>query len=78
MRARASRFLTDRYACRTQLNYLFELVAFGIVVLTAVWPMFLVANAMAAHCDKALPVHEDAIVSNARTFIPRGTEVLIK
>ena len=48
MRARASRFLADRYAYRTQPNYLFELVAFGIVVVTAVWPIFLLANAMAA------------------------------
>jgi hypothetical protein len=47
MRARASRFLTDRHAYRTQPNYLFELVAFGIVVVTAIWPIFLLANAMA-------------------------------
>jgi hypothetical protein len=48
MRIRASRFFTDRYAYRAQPNYLFELVAFGIIVVTAIWPIFLVANAMAA------------------------------
>ena len=47
MRVRAARFLTDRYAYRTQPNYLSELVAFGIVVLIAVWPMFLLAGVMA-------------------------------
>jgi len=47
MRVRAARFLTDRYAYRTQPNYLSELVAFGIVVLVAVWPMFLLAGVMA-------------------------------
>jgi len=47
MRVRAARFLTDRYAYRTQPNYLSELVAFGIVVLIAVWPMLLLASVMA-------------------------------
>ena len=47
MRVRAVRFLTDRYAYRTQPNYLSELVVFGIVVLIAVWPMFLLAGVMA-------------------------------
>jgi hypothetical protein len=47
MRVRAARFLTDRYAYRTQPNYLSELVVFGIVVLIAVWPMFLLAGVMA-------------------------------
>jgi len=46
-RTRGRRFLTDRYAYRTQPNYLSELVAFGIVVLVAVWPMFLLAGVMA-------------------------------
>jgi len=46
MRVRAARFLTDRYAYRTQPNYLSELVVFGIVVLIAVWPMFLLAGVM--------------------------------
>jgi hypothetical protein len=44
MRIRASRFVTDRYAYRERPNYLIELVAFGIVVITAILSM---ANAMA-------------------------------
>ncbi len=47
MRVRASRFLTDRYAYRARPNYLFELVAFAIIVVTAIWPVFLLANALA-------------------------------
>ena len=47
MRVRASRFLTDRYAYRARPNYLFELVAFAIIVVIAIWPVFLLANAMA-------------------------------
>ena len=48
IRIRASRFFTDRYAYRAQPNYLFELVAFGIIVVTSVWPIFLLANALAS------------------------------
>ena len=48
MRVRASRFFADRYAYRAQPNYLSELVAFGIIVVTAIFPIFLLANAMAA------------------------------
>jgi hypothetical protein len=47
MRIRARRFITDRYAYRTDSNYAFELVAFGLVVATAFWPIFVVASAMA-------------------------------
>ncbi|MGH7981634.1 MAG: hypothetical protein ACREFF_00645 [Candidatus Udaeobacter sp.] len=47
IRIRASRFFTDRYAYRAQPNYLSELIAFGIIVFIAVWPMVLLANAMA-------------------------------
>ena len=47
IRIRVRRFITDRYAYRAQPNYLAELVAFGIIVLTAFWPMLLLANAMA-------------------------------
>jgi hypothetical protein len=47
MHVRASRFLSDRYAYRAQPNYVSELVAFVIIVLTAIWPVFLLANAMA-------------------------------
>ena len=46
MRIRARRFITDRYAYRTDPNYAFELVAFGLVVATACWPMVVVASAM--------------------------------
>jgi len=48
MRVRASRFLSDRYAYRAQPDYLSELVAFAIIVVIAIWPVFLLANAMAA------------------------------
>jgi hypothetical protein len=47
MRVRASRFLSDRYAYRAQPDHLSELVAFAIVVVIAIWPVFLLANAMA-------------------------------
>jgi hypothetical protein len=46
-RIRVRRFITDRYAYRAQPNYLFELIAFGIIVLTAFWPIFVLASAMA-------------------------------
>ena len=45
---RASRFLSDRHAYRTQPSYLAELVAFGMIVFIAVWPVILLANAMAS------------------------------
>ena len=35
IRIRASRFFTDRYAYKERPDYLIELVAFGIVVITA-------------------------------------------
>jgi hypothetical protein len=46
-RIRVRRFITDRYAYRTQPNYLSELLVFGIIVLTATWPIFVLASAMA-------------------------------
>jgi len=36
MRIRASRFLTDRYAYKKRSDYLVELVAFGIIIITAI------------------------------------------
>jgi len=36
MRIRIARFVTDRYAYRDRPNYLTELVAFGVVVITAI------------------------------------------
>jgi hypothetical protein len=47
MLVRVSRFFSDRYAYRTQPGYLSELVAFGMIVFIAVWPIILVAQAMA-------------------------------
>jgi hypothetical protein len=47
IRIRVSRFFSDRYAYRTQPNYISELIAFWVIVLIAAWPMVLVANAMA-------------------------------
>ena len=48
IRVRASRFFSDRYAYRARPGYLSELVAFGLIVFTAIWPIILLANAMAA------------------------------
>jgi hypothetical protein len=48
LRVRASRFFSDRYAYRAQPDYLSELVAFGMIVFIAIWPIILLANAMAA------------------------------
>jgi hypothetical protein len=45
---RVSRFFSDRYAYRTQPNYLSELVSFGIIGFIVVWPIILLANALAA------------------------------
>ncbi len=47
LRLRASRFVSDRYAYRAQPNYLSELVAFGVIAAIVVWPLLLLANAMA-------------------------------
>jgi hypothetical protein len=44
MRVRASRFLTDRYAYRERPNHLIELVAFGVIAITAILSL---TNAMA-------------------------------
>jgi len=46
IRIRASRFLTDRYAYRAKPNYVSELVTFAIIVVTAIWPIVLLANAL--------------------------------
>jgi hypothetical protein len=44
MRIRARRFLSDRYRYRERPDYLIELVAFGIIVITAILSL---ASAMA-------------------------------
>ena len=46
MRTRASNFLTDRYVYRERPDCLIELVAFGIIVITAVLSL---ANAITPH-----------------------------
>jgi hypothetical protein len=46
-RIHVRRFITDRYAYRAQPNYSCELVAFGIIVLVAFWPIWVLASAMA-------------------------------
>ena len=43
-RTRASLFFTDRYAYRERPDYLIELVAFGIIVISAILSL---VNAMA-------------------------------
>jgi hypothetical protein len=47
MRIKVRRFITDRYAYRTQPNYLPELIAFGLVLGAVSWPIFLLASAFA-------------------------------
>jgi hypothetical protein len=44
LRVRASRFFSDRYAYRERPDYLIELVAFGVIVITATLSL---VNAMA-------------------------------
>jgi hypothetical protein len=46
-RIRAFRFLSDRYAYREQPNYFSDPLVFGIIVITATWSIFSLANAMA-------------------------------
>jgi hypothetical protein len=47
MRIRIRRFITDRMAYREKPDYLTELVAFGILVFIAGWPIILMASTMA-------------------------------
>ncbi len=44
LHARASRFFSDRYAYRERPDYLIELVAFGVILITVALSL---ANAMA-------------------------------
>ena len=46
-RIKIRRFITDRYAYRTQPDYLPELIAFGVVLAVVSWPIFLLASAFA-------------------------------
>ncbi len=47
LHVRASRFFSDRYAYRDQSNYLSEFVAFGVIAAIVIWPILLLADAMA-------------------------------
>ena len=47
MRLRASRFLSDRYAQRERPSYLAEFLVFGLIVITATWPIFSLVHAVA-------------------------------
>ena len=47
MLVRASRFFSDRYAYRTQPGYFSELLAFGMILFITIWPIILLADAMA-------------------------------
>ena len=47
IRIRIRRFITDRIAYREKPNFLSELVAFGILVFIAGWPIVQLAGAMA-------------------------------
>jgi hypothetical protein len=47
MRIRVNRFVTDRFAYRDRPNYLPELVIFGLVVITAIWPILSLATIFA-------------------------------
>ena len=48
IRIRVSRFLSERYFQRERPNYFPELGLFGIMVITAIWPILPLANALAA------------------------------
>ena len=47
MRIRIRRFISDRLAYRETPNFVTELVAFGILVFIAGWPIILMADTMA-------------------------------
>jgi hypothetical protein len=48
MSIRVSRFLSERYVQRERPNYFPELGLFGIIVITAIWSILPLANALAA------------------------------
>jgi len=48
IRIRVSRFLSQRYIQREGPNYFPELGLFGILVITAIWPILPLASALAA------------------------------
>jgi hypothetical protein len=54
LRVRASRFFSDRFAYRERPDYLIELVAFGIIVITVTLSL---ANAMATTLKWTRPAY---------------------
>jgi hypothetical protein len=48
LRLRAFRSLSERYAQRERPSVVAEFVLFAVIVLTATWPMFTLAHAMAS------------------------------
>jgi hypothetical protein len=44
-RLRAFRFLSERYAQRDRTGVVAEFILFALIVLTATWPLFSLANA---------------------------------
>ena len=46
MRLRAFRFLSERYAQRERPSVVAEFFLFAVIVLTATWPMFVLAHAL--------------------------------
>jgi hypothetical protein len=48
IRFRASRFFSDRQAYNAEPHYISELVAFGIVLFMALWPIISLVHTMAA------------------------------
>ena len=46
LRARISRFLSERYARREQPSVAAEFLLFAVIVLVSTWPMFTLAHVM--------------------------------
>jgi hypothetical protein len=46
MRLRASRFLSERYRQRERPDYFAEIFLWGVIVIMATWPMFVLIRAM--------------------------------
>ena len=46
MRVRFARFLSERYEQRERPSCLADLLLWGVVIMVATWPMFMLARAM--------------------------------
>jgi hypothetical protein len=46
MRLRASRFLGERYVLRERPTYFADLILWALIIITAAWPIFSLAQAM--------------------------------